>query len=470
MIQGSGSGMDATAISSLESERLEALAKLNILDTGNEEVFDRITRAVSLALDTPICVVSLVDADRQWFKSKVGLCVNETARDVSFCAHAICGSGIMEVPDAREDDRFADNPLVTGDPGIRFYAGAPLQTKSGFNVGTLCAIDRRPRKLTAEQRVLLEDLAAVVSDHFELRLANQRAQLAESRLMDAVQALPDGFVLYDADDRLVLCNDRYKAIYAESAHAMVPGATFESIIRAGVQSGQYPEAVSQEDKWIAARLKRHRQSDISIEQVLPKDRWLKIEERRTRDGGYVGFRVDITQLKRQQRELARLAWTDGLTGVLNRRRFYDLANTELKRALRSGLPVSVVVIDIDHFKTINDTRGHSAGDAVLIELTRRWTAALRSHDILRRTGGEEFAALLPDTDLQGAHSVAERLRECTANEPVDYAGQKIAVTASAGIFQAPRDRADLDRCLSNADKALYQAKRSGRNQVSTIAA
>ncbi|MEM8877396.1 MAG: diguanylate cyclase [Pseudomonadota bacterium] len=457
-------------VPSNENERQRALRSLNILDTTSEEFFDRMTGAVAAALDVPISLVSLVDADRQWFKSKVGLDAEETDREVSFCAHAICDSSLMEVSDAQRDERFRDNPLVTGEPNIRFYAGVPLRSKTGHNVGTLCAIDRQPRTLTPEQRDLLEDFAAIVSDHLELRLANERAQLAENRLLDAVDALPDGFVLYDHEDRLVLCNDRYRAIYAESAHAMVQGATFESIIRAGVENGQYPEAAGQEEEWISERLRRHKQSDISIEQSLPGDRWLRIEERRTREGGYVGFRVNITELKRQQRELARLAWTDSLTGALNRRRFWTLGNLELNRAMRSGSPVSMIVLDVDHFKSINDAYGHAAGDAVLVELVGRWTEALRGHDILGRMGGEEFAILLPDTDLQGAVALAERLREQTADRGVASGEHHIQATVSAGIYQIPEGGVDLEDCLKNADDALYRAKEAGRNQVMALAA
>ena len=453
-----------------EDERLAALRHLNILDTAHEEFFDRITRVLAAALDTPISLVSLVDSDRQWFKSKVGLDVDQTDRKVSFCAHAICGSSILEVPDAREDARFRHNPLVTGDPHVRFYAGAPLTSKNGHHVGTLCAIDGKPRTLTPEQRDMLQNLAAVVSQHLELRLANERARLAESRLLDAVESLPDGFVLYDSDDRLVLCNNRYRAIYRESANAMVRGASFESIIRAGVENGQYPEAAGQEEAWIAERLANHRQSDMSIEQSLPGDRWLRIEERRTRDGGYVGFRVDITELKRQQRELARLAWTDSLTGVLSRGRFLSLAQVEMNRAARSGSPMSMVALDLDFFKSINDTFGHAAGDAVLVDLVRRWAEVLRGHDILGRMGGEEFAVLLPDTDLEGAFAVAERLREETAGYGVAFAEYSIRVTLSAGICEIPGGCVDLEGCLKKADDALYRAKEAGRNQVKAMAA
>lgn len=127
-----------------EAERLQLLRSLEILDTPPEQVFDRITRVLASTLGVPIALVSLVDEHRQWFKSRVGLDVQETPRDAAFCVHAIGGSGTLVVEDARTDVRFRDNPLVVGAPHIRFYAGTPIRTREGFALGTLCAIDDRP--------------------------------------------------------------------------------------------------------------------------------------------------------------------------------------------------------------------------------------------------------------------------------------------------------------------------------------
>ncbi|MGJ8641567.1 MAG: GAF domain-containing sensor histidine kinase [Opitutaceae bacterium] len=157
-----------------ESERLTALLQLKILDTPPEESYDKLTRLAASICDVPIALVSLVDEERQWFKSKVGLAVDETHRDYSFCAHCIQDRGMMEVPDAMEDSRFRDNPLVTGDPNIRFYAGVPLITKGGLPLGSLCVIDVRPRELTDLQRETLDVLSNQVSALLELRLANER--------------------------------------------------------------------------------------------------------------------------------------------------------------------------------------------------------------------------------------------------------------------------------------------------------
>lgn len=170
-----------------EAERLQALKDYEILDTPAEEAFDRITRIASRVLQTPISVISLVDANRQWFKSRQGLDATETPREIAFCTHAILQEEVMVVTDATQDPRFKDNPLVTGDPKIRFYAGAPLRTRQGHGIGTLCAIDRRPREITAEQSELLQDLAQLVIDEMELRLQGQR-MLGELRAKEVALA------------------------------------------------------------------------------------------------------------------------------------------------------------------------------------------------------------------------------------------------------------------------------------------
>jgi diguanylate cyclase (GGDEF)-like protein len=145
-----------------ETRRLAALRSLTILDTAPEERFDRLTRLASRLFEVPIALVSLVDENRQWFKSKVGLDVCETPRDISFCGHAILYDEILHVSDTHLDARFQDNPLVTKDPHIRFYAGCPLRTQEGDRLGTLCLIDRVPRVLSDDFCTLLRDLAAIV--------------------------------------------------------------------------------------------------------------------------------------------------------------------------------------------------------------------------------------------------------------------------------------------------------------------
>jgi GAF domain-containing protein len=161
--------MPAAPLPADEPDRLAALRALLILDTPPEERFDRIARFVADELEVPIALVSLIDDERQWFKARIGLDACSTSRDVAFCAHAILRPAVMVVPDATRDPRFADNPLVTGPPGIRFYAGAPLQLRDGARVGTLCAIDTRPRAIDEVDAAVLGTLARLVVEELERR-------------------------------------------------------------------------------------------------------------------------------------------------------------------------------------------------------------------------------------------------------------------------------------------------------------
>jgi len=145
-----------------EAERLRALRETRLLDSIAEERFDRITRTAQRLFDVPIALFSLVDADRQWFKSSQGLDASETPREVSFCGHAILEEGVFCVEDATADERFADNPLVVDAPFIRFYAGCPVRSLSGLPIGTLCIIDTKARSFSAADRRALTDLAAML--------------------------------------------------------------------------------------------------------------------------------------------------------------------------------------------------------------------------------------------------------------------------------------------------------------------
>ena len=152
-----------------EEARIVALEKYAILDSDPEQAFDDLTLLASFVCRTPIALISLVDEDRQWFKSRVGLNATETSRDIAFCSTAILQSDVFVVSDALKDDRFRDNPLVISEPHIRFYAGAPLINEDGYALGTLCVVDRAPRELTPEQREALEALSRLVLAQMEFR-------------------------------------------------------------------------------------------------------------------------------------------------------------------------------------------------------------------------------------------------------------------------------------------------------------
>jgi GAF domain-containing protein len=173
-----------------ESARLEALARYQVLDSGAEKNFDDIARLAGFICQSPIATVTLIDRNRQWLKARVGLDVTETPRNMSFCAHTILSSEVMVVEDATKDSRFSDNPSVTGEAHVRFYAGAPLITPDHFKLGSLCVIDRKPRTLSAEDKQALEALARLVMTELELRRSSRELAAALKEVKTLSGLLP----------------------------------------------------------------------------------------------------------------------------------------------------------------------------------------------------------------------------------------------------------------------------------------
>ncbi len=212
-----------------EAARLDALAAYEILDSPPEEVFDDLVRLAAHVADTPVALVSLVDEHRQWFKAKHGTDLTHTEREISFCGHVVAGGAALVVPDAFEDPRFHDNPLVKGTPPVRFYAGMPLTTAEGYTLGTLCAIDHRPRELTAQQLKLLQSLARLTMHQMDLRiilrkmaarvdtlsetgsrleLANRSLSLRFGRLATVLDRLETGVLVSDETGTIIFTSDQ----------------------------------------------------------------------------------------------------------------------------------------------------------------------------------------------------------------------------------------------------------------------
>jgi PAS domain S-box-containing protein len=204
-----------------ESARLEALARYEVLDTQAEEAFDTLTRLAARLLGVPMAAVSLIDSDRQWFKSRHGIAIAETQRDISFCGHVVGQDSALVVPDAAADERFADNPLVTGEPRIRFYAGFPLRTADGFVLGTMCAMDSCAR--TPDQADLdeLELLARQTVDQLELRRSSRLLAEQELRLRAVLETATDAIITIDEDGRIEQVNPAVERLFGHRPEDLV---------------------------------------------------------------------------------------------------------------------------------------------------------------------------------------------------------------------------------------------------------
>ena len=310
-----------------EAERLDTLRRLNVLDTPPEERFDRLTRLAKRLFDVPIALVSLVDANRQWFKSCQGLDATQTPRDISFCGHAILGEDIMVVTDACSDERFVDNPLVTGEPKVRFYAGFPLSAANGNKLGTLCLIDHAPRSMSEDDLRLLDDLATMVEEE-----------------LAAIQ----------------------------------------------------------------------------------------------------------------------LATIDELTGLSNRRGFQSVAAHALALCQRTDRAASLLFLDLDRFKEINDRFGHAEGDRTLMEFGRILLESFRDSDVVGRLGGDEFCVLLTGANPDGVDSACRRFADAIRAHNTG-SQDRPPISYSVGIVDYDRERhASIADLIQEADEAMYERKRSRR--------
>jgi diguanylate cyclase (GGDEF)-like protein/PAS domain S-box-containing protein len=436
----------------------------------------------------------------------------------------------------------------------------------------------RKRNPYGKSNKLRED-AALQRAHAYADRAVAEARRAHARLRDAIDILPQGIVFLDAQGRYILWNKQYADIYRRSADLFEPGARLQDTLRIGVARGDYPEAIGREEEWIAERLERLYNPSGRHEQRLSDGRCVLIEERRTSDGGVIGLRVDITELKqreasfrllfdgnpvpmfvyalddhrllavnaaavehygyerdrmlgmrledindpsetagaphvdatsadeqagrtwkhrkadgraidvavfaslltyegraaaliaaiditerkRAEARVAFMAHHDALTALPNRVLLRLRMEEMLGRLPRDGRQVAALCIDLDNFKSVNDTLGHSLGDMLLQHVADRLRGAVQDQDTVARLGGDEFAILQADVaQPEEASALAARLLE-VVSEPYHLDGHLVALGASIGIALAPHDGADPDRLLKNADMALYRAKADGKN-------
>lgn len=348
--------------------------------------------------------------------------------------------------------------------GVTLLAGFQMRDNEGRVVGSICLADGRRHCLSRQDLDAVEDVAQLVLRELQQVAAERIATSFWETLTESIEILPDGFALFDADDRLLICNEQYRRVYPELAHAIRPGQHFEEILREGLRCGQFPQARGREKDWLVERLAAHRTSAEAIEQLLPDGRWIRVLEKKLPNGGTVGFRVDITALKQRQAELYDLAHRDELTGAMSRRAILSAARhlAEQPDIVAAGL--GVILLDLDHFKQVNDCHGHLAGDTVLREFAGRARRLLREDDHFGRLGGEEFLVVMPHADAAAVMAMAERLRLALTEAPVLFGGTAITATVSGGVTAVVRAE-DIDDTFNRADQHLYAAKQAGRNRI-----
>ena len=301
-----------------------------------------------------------------------------------------------------------------------------------------------------------------------LAAAHNEAKAANARLLDAIGILPDAFALYDPEDRLVMCNQRFvESIPGKRTMADVVGRSYEEIVRMSLEGGTLipPEYRRDLPGWATELGRRHRKpgSDDFVFETSDH-RWFQLRERRTTDGGVVAVRADITELKANEDRIRHLAHHDPLTGLPNRRLLEDRMTQAFNGARRYSQFVAVMLVDLDRFKVINDTKGHRVGDAVLQEVARRLRSAIRGADTVARQGGDEFVVVLPELRRgNDAARVATKILSELAH-PISVDGDQHQVNASIGIALFPQDGSGPDALIKQADLSMYKAKAAGRGR------
>ncbi len=494
------------SLSTDEHLRLADLLEYRILDTPPEKEFDDFTTLACFICNTPIAIITLLDKKRQWFKSRIGLEVSETPRDIAFCDHTVAIRNFFTVHDALHDPRFSANPLVLDTPHIRFYAGAPLTTPQGHVIGTLSVIDSKPRRLSHQQEqalrtlsrhvvVLLElrkNVAALkrviaernraeqelrgIQAELETRVRERSAALEkinaalrseitervkERNVSDAlINSLPGIFYVFDETGRYLRWNDNFQRVTGFSDAEMTrvhPLDLFDNEADRQFVTQKIADAFLTGQTQAEATL--HTRNGKRIPYLFNAVR-LEIDGRTCLSG----MGLDITETRRHKEQLEHQASHDSLTQLANRALLNDRIELAVAAADRNHAMAVIAFIDLDNFKLVNDTLGHDVGDRLLVGVANRLKKCVREGDTVARHGGDEFVLVLQDQHGEDALAAwIGRLIE-RVSQPFPVGEHQLFITCSIGLSVYPRDGKDVQTLLKHADAAMYQAKAEGRNQ------
>ena len=454
--------MKCPAIFPNESERLRALSNYGLDEEQMLKSLDPVVHIASRMFDMPVAAVNMIGSDHVFFAASVGVGKVDMRRDVSFCAHAINQLDVMVVPDATLDERFHDNPLVTGEANLRFYAGVPLFSPEGLALGALCVIDDRPHTdFSQEDQQRLLELAKMASDRLELRRIEVSTERTRPPFEEYAGSSSTPVIWFDEHLQIIEWNQAAAASHGYTLHNK-RALQFDMLLSEGDRAnfreliGQAIDAGSLDHIDIPTEANGLRRDGSAFRFGFSLFGW--------RDAGRMKFEAilkDLTSRQREEEELRLQASIDGLTGLANRGKFYRCVET----ILNSPAPAAVLMIDLDGFKDVNDTLGHTLGDAILREVAKRLLQVAGSEDVVARIGGDEFAILLANvTDSHTAVQVAETMITAIA-QPIKVDGHIVHVAASCGAALAPAQAQEALELVSDADLALFKAKSVGRGRV-----
>ncbi len=451
--------------------RVASLRKLNLLDSPNDATFDQFTQLCVDLFDCPIALISLVDSDRQWFLSSVGVEVRETPREISFCNHAIASECALLIPDASKDQRFLANPLVTSHPSVRSYLGEPIRSPDGAFIGTVCVADQRPGRFVDSDIAKLKRLARLTEDQIKYRSEAVRTFALNERLEQQTAALKHSNHIFEQAEKIAkvgswqieLANDNLtwsKEVYnihgrshdtritVKDAIGYYVGEERSDLVRAMNHTIATGEAFCVDTDFVS--------DDNQMKRIRVMGELL--DHGSTKSERLVGVIQDISDAHNSQLALRRAADHDSLTGLLNRSAFdralLNRLQDQKKNVKREDF---VLLFDLDGFKDVNDTFGHLVGDVVLEEVSSRLLNVIPKGAVAARWGGDEFVAIAPpNASKADAIALGERILGVIERK-LAICDSKINISATCGI--ATSDGAITgNELLRQADLALYFGK------------
>ncbi len=441
-----------------EAERLQELADYGFISDPLEPLLDPIVALTARLFDAPAAVANMIGKDQAFFAAAFGVGSCDMGRDVSFCAHTIAGDDVLVVPDATLDERFHDNPLVTGDTQFRFYAGVPLRTPAGHALGALCIVDTRPRNdFSDSDRQQLAYLGRLATEQLVIRRLRIAQRTSHARFSSIARTSLNAIIGFDTNQRITFWNAAAASTFGYS-EADAVGRNLSTIFTP-LSVAKLTTAVARESELTDINATPHHldlQGVRRSSQIFPVEvalsHWLEGAQ-----SIYAAIVHDASEKYQQRDDLHRAQYVDDSTGLSNRRYALKLIAEEIAR----NEPFSVILIRVDKYKDYCLAHGQAAGNKLMRELAPRLKTCLRPIDILARVSDNEFSLLLPNVaDPLRTGELARHMLDII-RAPFRINGQSATVTAHCGIYMHALPGPDAAEILSNADLAASHAIHAG---------